>query len=60
VQKSQSGAQHGLKVTAEGMEPKGTLELLATIGGDTAQGYHSARPTPTERWEEWLRSKIAA
>ncbi|MDH5483747.1 MAG: EAL domain-containing protein [Gammaproteobacteria bacterium] len=36
----------GLTVVAEGVENKGILQLLATMGCDTAQGYHLARPMP--------------
>jgi EAL domain-containing protein (putative c-di-GMP-specific phosphodiesterase class I) len=35
----------GLKVVAEGVEERSTLELLGTVGCDLAQGYHIGRPT---------------
>ncbi len=36
----------GLKVVAEGVEERTTLDLLGTVGCDLAQGYHIGRPTP--------------
>ncbi len=36
----------GLTVTAEGMEDEATLNALAKMGCDTAQGYVIARPMP--------------
>jgi EAL domain-containing protein (putative c-di-GMP-specific phosphodiesterase class I) len=36
----------GLQLVAEGVENQETLELLAALGCDLAQGYHLARPIP--------------
>jgi diguanylate cyclase (GGDEF)-like protein len=36
----------GLKVVAEGVEERATLDLLETVGCDLAQGYHLGRPSP--------------
>jgi diguanylate cyclase len=36
----------GLHVVAEGVEEEGTLNLLARLGCDLAQGYYIARPMP--------------
>jgi diguanylate cyclase (GGDEF)-like protein len=36
----------GLKVVAEGVEERSTLDLLEAVGCDLAQGYHIGRPTP--------------
>jgi diguanylate cyclase len=36
----------GLHVVAEGVEERVTLDLLATLGCDLAQGYYIAKPTP--------------
>jgi EAL domain-containing protein (putative c-di-GMP-specific phosphodiesterase class I) len=44
----------GLKVVAEGVEDPETLQLLATLGCDTAQGYLFARPMPPEDFSRWL------
>jgi EAL domain-containing protein (putative c-di-GMP-specific phosphodiesterase class I) len=38
----------GLTVTAEGMEDEATLNALAKMGCDTAQGYVIARPMPAK------------
>jgi EAL domain-containing protein (putative c-di-GMP-specific phosphodiesterase class I) len=34
----------GLQLVAEGVEDQETLELLASLGCDLAQGFHLARP----------------
>jgi diguanylate cyclase (GGDEF)-like protein/PAS domain S-box-containing protein len=44
----------GLRVVAEGVEDVTTLELLATLHCDLAQGYYVSRPLPVERLECWL------
>ena len=36
----------GLKVVAEGVEERSTLDLLEAVGCDLAQGYHIGRPSP--------------
>ena len=36
----------GLQTVGEGVEDAATLELLAELGVDAAQGYHIARPAP--------------
>jgi len=36
----------GLKVVAEGVEERSTLDLLESVGCDLAQGFHIGRPTP--------------
>ena len=38
----------GLQLVAEGVEDQETLELLADLGCDLAQGYHLARPMPAD------------
>jgi predicted signal transduction protein with EAL and GGDEF domain len=38
----------GLQLVAEGVEDQETLELLAALGCDLAQGYHLARPMPAD------------
>jgi diguanylate cyclase (GGDEF)-like protein len=42
------GHKLGLKVVAEGVEDRDTLELLATLDCDQAQGYFVSRPIPPE------------
>ena len=44
----------GLSVVAEGVEDQKTLEALAGIGCDQAQGYHIARPMPPGELVRWL------
>jgi len=38
----------GLLVVAEGIETLATLELLALLGCDRAQGYFTGRPVPAQ------------
>lgn len=38
----------GLRVVAEGIEDRATLDLLGTMGCDIAQGYFISRPVPAE------------
>lgn len=44
----------GLKVVAEGVEDRETLQLLAILGCDTGQGYLFGRPMPPEEFTRWL------
>jgi diguanylate cyclase (GGDEF)-like protein len=50
------GHNLGLIVVAEGVEDAESLERLAEMGCDIAQGYHVARPMPPDQIEGWLRS----
>ena len=43
----------GLKVIAEGVEDKETLNLLEIMGCDYAQGYYISRPIPAEDIISW-------
>jgi EAL domain-containing protein (putative c-di-GMP-specific phosphodiesterase class I) len=36
----------GIQTVAEGVESQETLELLAELGADFAQGYHLGFPAP--------------
>ncbi len=38
------GHNLGLRVTAEGIEDRASLEILQNLGCDTGQGYHISRP----------------
>lgn len=49
------GHNLGLKVVAEGVENKETLDLLMSLGCDEAQGYHIGRPMSPEKLDGWLR-----
>lgn len=47
----------GMKVTAEGVEDAGSLDLLKSYGCDSAQGYYISRPVPAtdyiKFWSEY-------
>ncbi|SER85281.1 diguanylate cyclase (GGDEF) domain-containing protein [Nitrosomonas sp. Nm51] len=49
----------GLEVVAEGVDNQAVWDLLATMGGEVAQGYLVSMPIPAEQfnnWEdEWIR-----
>jgi diguanylate cyclase (GGDEF)-like protein len=49
---------HGfdLKVVAEGVENRETLEALKELGCDVAQGYYLARPMPQDEFIQWLNN----
>jgi diguanylate cyclase (GGDEF)-like protein len=48
------GHDLGLTVIAEGVEDEPTLERLALLGCDRAQGYHISRPLPPAEFGDWL------
>lgn len=52
----------GIKVVAEGIEDENCLALLTSIGCDTAQGFHIARPMTADQLSAFLidRSRDAA
>ena len=43
-----------LKVVAEGVEDEATLDILANMGCDFAQGYYMARPMPCDDLITWM------
>jgi EAL domain-containing protein (putative c-di-GMP-specific phosphodiesterase class I) len=45
----------GLRAVAEGVEDRATLDLLAALGCDLAQGYDICPPVPAAELSEWLR-----
>ena len=49
----------GLRVIAEGVEDQATLDLLADLGCDLAQGYHMSRPLPEGDLRRWLAAESA-
>lgn len=51
---------HGLLIIAEGIEDERTLEEIAAVGCDFAQGYHLCRPGPPEIIEPLLRAPVPA
>lgn len=44
----------GLHAIAEGVETQDTLDMLATLNCDIAQGYLMGRPMPIEELNQWL------
>jgi diguanylate cyclase (GGDEF)-like protein len=48
------GHDLGLKVIAEGVEDADTLQRLALLGCDLAQGYHLSRPLAAPDFDRWL------
>jgi diguanylate cyclase (GGDEF)-like protein len=46
----------GLAVVAEGVEDGPTLQMLAGLGCDHAQGYFVSRPVPIEMLTPWLEA----
>jgi EAL domain-containing protein (putative c-di-GMP-specific phosphodiesterase class I) len=48
--------QFGLRVVAEGVEDRQSLDKLRELGCDYAQGYYISRPLPREDFEAWIAS----
>jgi diguanylate cyclase (GGDEF)-like protein len=48
----------GLRTVAEGVEDAATLEHLAGLGCDLAQGYHLSRPLLPDALEQWARAEL--
>ncbi|HLI60234.1 MAG TPA: EAL domain-containing protein [Solirubrobacteraceae bacterium] len=48
------GHDLGLRIIAEGVEDSATLEHLASLGCDLAQGYHLSRPLAAAAFGRWL------
>ncbi|MBP6723298.1 MAG: bifunctional diguanylate cyclase/phosphodiesterase [Halioglobus sp.] len=46
--------QFGLRVVAEGVEDRQSLEKLRELGCDYAQGYYISRPLPQDKFEAWV------
>ncbi|MCG2634039.1 MAG: EAL domain-containing protein [Gammaproteobacteria bacterium] len=49
----------GLKVVAEGVEDKETLDLLQVLKCDLAQGYYISGPLPAEELVQWLTNSAS-
>jgi diguanylate cyclase len=50
----------GLKVVAEGVENRQTMDMLRKMGCDMAQGYHISHPRPAEELPGRLRDSLAS
>jgi diguanylate cyclase (GGDEF)-like protein len=48
----------GISAVAEGVEDAETLNELARLGCDTAQGYFIAKPMPPSVFVNWLRESV--
>ncbi len=48
----------GMEVISEGVEQQAHVDFLISIGCEYAQGYHFARPMPSEEFEHLYCSKI--
>ena len=46
-----------LQVVAEGVEDQQTLDQLAGLGCNVAQGFHLSRPLPPEDFADWLADR---
>jgi diguanylate cyclase len=53
------GYDLGLRITAEGVEDAPTLERLALLGCDLAQGFHIGAPMDATAFEVWLTQRAA-
>jgi diguanylate cyclase (GGDEF)-like protein len=53
------GHNLGLVVVAEGVEDQATLDALAAVGCDVAQGYHLGRPMDGAAFEAWRDARVA-
>jgi len=51
------GHNLGLRVAAEGVEDQATLDLLRSMGCDSAQGYYLGRPMPAEEVAGWVAAE---
>ena len=54
------GHDLGLRIIAEGVEDSATLERLATLGCDRAQGFHLSRPMAAAAFTTWLAGRAAS
>jgi diguanylate cyclase (GGDEF)-like protein len=50
------GHNLGLKVTAEGIEDRASLDILKGYGCETGQGYHISKPLPAADFETFFRT----
>lgn len=50
----------GLKVVAEGVENRQTMDMLRKMGCDMAQGYHISHPRPAEELPGRLHDSLAS
>jgi EAL domain-containing protein (putative c-di-GMP-specific phosphodiesterase class I) len=53
------GHNLGLKVVAEGVEDRATVDCLRGMGCDEIQGYYLSRPVPADEITVWLKERPA-
>ena len=46
-----------LQVVAEGVEDEHTMNELAELGCNVAQGFHIGRPVPAQEFAQWLAAR---
>jgi EAL domain-containing protein (putative c-di-GMP-specific phosphodiesterase class I) len=51
------GHRLGLRIVAEGVEDGTTMQLLAELGCDQAQGYFVSRPLPAAAVASWVKAR---
>ncbi|MBW8827677.1 MAG: EAL domain-containing protein [Acidobacteria bacterium] len=54
------GRNLGLRVVAEGVEDRASLDILAAAGCDVAQGYLLTPPLPADELDRWLDARSHA
>lgn len=54
------GQSLGLRVVAEGIEDRPTVEYLRELGCDLVQGYQIATPLPVDQLHDWLKRNTEA
>ena len=50
----------GMKIVAEGVEDKETVELLRSLNCDYVQGYYFSRPLPVEQATAWFQQYVSS
>jgi EAL domain-containing protein (putative c-di-GMP-specific phosphodiesterase class I) len=48
----------GLKVVAEGVEDRASVDRLRGMGCDEIQGYYLSRPVPADEITAWLEERL--
>ncbi len=48
-----------LQVVAEGVEDQQTMDQLAELGCNVAQGFHLSKPLPPQEFAEWVAGSLA-
>ena len=51
------GRALGLRVVAEGVETRTTLDTLTALGCHEAQGFYIARPQPADAFVAWCHER---